>query len=220
VSDRSSLLRKRALRRLSHEQYPAYTALYEQVLSEIPGLTRHQVRVRAWTRLRHEFPDRYRELFAFEQCGIGSDVPSDARAKTWQRACARLAELRQAVYRSRYAQFRAQGMSSAKSYDRAIAAVRDGEPDLFARLLAEQYQQWLAVTSAATHPAGEPGSASVGLSVGVAGWGGDGAVVHTYVGPRPTAHAVSAYLATFGSFGASWLQLRSQGPVRLTQLRA
>jgi hypothetical protein len=42
--DRSSALRKRALRRLSHEHYPAYSALHEQVLSETPGLTRYQAR--------------------------------------------------------------------------------------------------------------------------------------------------------------------------------
>ena len=35
--DRSSLLRKRALRRLSHEQYAAYSTLYEQVLRRSPA---------------------------------------------------------------------------------------------------------------------------------------------------------------------------------------
>jgi hypothetical protein len=152
--DRSSVLRKRALRRLSHEQYTAYSALYEQVLSEIPGVTRHQARGRAWTRLRYEFPDRYLELFALEHGGIGAEVPPDIRTKSWQRASARLAELRKAAYRSRYAQFRAQGMTPAKAYDRAIAAVRDGDPDLFARLLAEEYQLWLAVSGDAA-PAGD-----------------------------------------------------------------
>jgi hypothetical protein len=37
-------------------------------------------------------------------------------------------------------------MTPAKAYDRAIAAVRDGDADLFARLLAEEYQLWLAVS--------------------------------------------------------------------------
>lgn len=140
--DRSSLLRKRALRRLSHEKHAAYAALYEQVLAEIPGLTRHHARGRAWTRLRQEFPDRYLELFALEDGGIGYDVPPGVRSRSWQRACARLAGLREAAYRARYAQLRAQGMTPPKAYDRAIAAVREGNADLFARLLAEEYQQW------------------------------------------------------------------------------
>lgn len=41
-------------------------------------------------------------------------------------------------------------MTPAKAYDRAIAAVRDGDADFFARLLAEEYQLWLAVSGAAT----------------------------------------------------------------------
>jgi len=45
-------------------------------------------------------------------------------------------------------------MTPPKAYDRAIAAVRDGNADLFARLLAEQYQLWLTVSSA-TVPADE-----------------------------------------------------------------
>ena len=141
-SDRSSVLRKRALRRRSHEQHAAYCALYEQVLAEIPGLTRHHARGRAWTRLRREFPGRYLELFALEHGGISDDVPPGVRSRSWQRASARLAGLREAAYRSRYAEFRAQGMTAPKAYDRAIAAVREGNADLFARLLAEEYQRW------------------------------------------------------------------------------
>ena len=156
--DRSSLLRKRALRRLSHEQYAAYSTLYEQVLAEIPGLTRHHARPRAWTRLRYQFPDRYLELFALEQSGAGTDLPSGIRGRSWQRANARLADLRKAAYQCRYAEFRAQGMASSKAYDRAIAAVRDRNADLFARLLAEEYQLQLAVSGAAA-PAGDRGSA-------------------------------------------------------------
>jgi hypothetical protein len=156
--NRSSMLRKRALRGLSHEQYAAYSTLYEQVLSEIPGLTRHHARCRAWTRLRYQFPDRYLELFALEQSGAGTEVPPDIRGKSWQRANARLADLRKAAYRPRYAEFRAQGMASSKAYDRAVAVVRDGNADLFARLLAEEYQLWL-VASGAAAPAGDRGSA-------------------------------------------------------------
>jgi hypothetical protein len=152
--DRSSLLRKRALRRLSHEQHAAYAALYEQVLAEIPGLTRHQARPRAWTRLRHEFPGRYLELFALEHGGIDDDVPPELRSKSWQRACARLADLRTAAYQSRHTEFRAQGMTPQKAYDRAIAAIREDNADLFARLLAEEYQRGLAQPRAAA-PAGD-----------------------------------------------------------------
>ena len=156
--DRSSVLRKRALRRLSHEQYAAYSTLYEQVLAEIPGLTRHHARGRAWTRLRYQFPDRYLELFALEQSGAGTEMPPDIRGKSWQRANARLADLRKAAYRPRFAEFRAQGMASSKAYDRAMAIVREGNADLFARLLAEEYQLRM-VTSGAAAPAGDRGSA-------------------------------------------------------------
>jgi hypothetical protein len=156
--DRSSVLRKRALRRLSHEQYAAYSALYEQVLAEIPGLNRHHARGRAWTRLRYQFPDRYLELFALEQSGAGTEMPPDVRSKSWQRANARLADLRKAAYEPRYAEFRAQGMAASKAYDRAVAVVRDGNENLFARLLAEEYQLWL-VASGAAAPAGDRGSA-------------------------------------------------------------
>lgn len=156
--DRSSVLRKRALRRLSHEQPAAYSMLYEQVLSEIPDLTRYRARGRAWTRLRYEFPDRYLELFALEQSGIGTDVPPGIRSKSWQRATARLADLRKAAHQSRYAEFRTQGMTTAKAFERAIAAVRHGDADLFARLLAEEYQLWLAASGTAA-PAGDHGPA-------------------------------------------------------------
>lgn len=155
--DRSSALRKRALRRLSHEQHTAYSALYEQVLSEIPGLTRHHARPRAWTRLRYQFPDRYLELFALEQSGADTEVPPDVRSKSWQRANARLADLRKSAYQPRYAEFRAQGMASPKAYDRAVAVVREGNADLFARLLAEEYQLWLTASGAAAQ-AGDRGS--------------------------------------------------------------
>jgi len=148
--DRSSALRKRALRRLSHEHYPAYSALYEQVLAETPGLTRYQARGRAWTRLRYQFPDRYLELFALEQGGIRTDVPPDPRGKSWQRACGRLADLRRTAYRFHFAEFRAQGMAPSKAYDRAVAALREDNAGLFTRLLAEEYQRWLTASGART----------------------------------------------------------------------
>ena len=49
-------------------------------------------------------------------------------------------------------------MTPQKAYDRAIAAVRESNADVFARLLAEEYQRWLAQSGAAT-PAGDRGSA-------------------------------------------------------------
>jgi hypothetical protein len=128
--DRSSALRKRTLRRLTHEHYPAYSALYEQVLSETPGLTRYQARGRAWPRLRYQFPDRYFALFALEQGGIRTEVLPDPRGKSWQRACGRLADLRQTASRFHYAEFRAQGMAPSKAHDRAVAAVREDNAGL------------------------------------------------------------------------------------------
>jgi hypothetical protein len=138
---------KRALRQLSREQYAAYSMFYELVLSETPGLTPYQARGRARTRLRHQFPDLYLELLALEQNATGVEVPPDIRTKSWQRATARLADLRETAYQARFAGFRARGMTVAKAYDRAIAAVRKAEADLFARLLAEEYQLWIAVPS-------------------------------------------------------------------------
>jgi AraC-like DNA-binding protein len=156
TSARFPVHRKRALRQLAREQHAAYSALYEQVLSRVPGLTPQQARGRALTRLRHKFPGRYLELLAVERSGAGTEVPPGIRSKSWQRATARLADLRQAAYQARFAQFRAQGMAPAKAYDRAIAAVREGDADLFARLLAEEYQLWLAV-SGGIAPAGDGG---------------------------------------------------------------
>jgi hypothetical protein len=160
--DRSSLLRKRALRRLSREQPAAYSTLYEQVLSKTPGLTRYQARGQAWTRLRHEFPDRYLELFALGQSGIETEVPPDIRGRSWQRASAQLAYLRKTDYRSRFAGFRAQGMSPLKAYERADAALRDRDPGLFARLLAEEYLLGLAGPLCPATQAGGTGPPSRG----------------------------------------------------------
>ena len=86
-------------------------------------------------------------------------MPPGVRSKSWQRACARLAELRKPAYRARFAEFRAQGMAPPKARDRAIAAVREGNADLFARLLAEEYQRWLAQSGVAApaDPRSAPG---------------------------------------------------------------
>jgi len=159
--------RKRALCQLAREQHATYSELYEQVLSETPGLTRYQARGRARTRLRHQFPGRYLELLAAERSGAGTEVPPAIRGKSWQRATARLADLRQGAYQARFTEFRVQGMTVAKAYDRAIAAVREANADLFARLLAEEYQLWLAVSGGAA-PAGDTGSFRSSESAGAA----------------------------------------------------
>lgn len=151
TSNRSSNLRKRALRKLSHEHYREYSALYEDVLSETPGMTRHCVRSRAWTQLRYQFPDQYLELYALEQAGIEDKVPPGMRSRCWQRANTRLARSDEAAYQARLAEFRGQGITQSKAYDRAVAALRADYGDLFARLLAEEYQLHLA-------KAGEPAS--------------------------------------------------------------
>ncbi|HLJ98960.1 MAG TPA: hypothetical protein VKU39_03520 [Streptosporangiaceae bacterium] len=151
-ADLSSALRKRALRKLSHEQCAAYTALYERLLAENPGLTRYQARGRTWTLLRYQFPDRYLELFALERSGGAADLPPDVRTRSWRRANARLAEIRETAYRPRYAEFAAQGMLPAKAHDRAIAAVRQDNPDLFGLLLAQEYEAWLAAADTRREP--------------------------------------------------------------------
>lgn len=151
--DRSSLLRKRALRRLSHEQPAAYSSLYEQVLAQTPGLTRYQARGRAWTRLRYQFPGRYLELAALENSGI-EEIPPGIRTKSWQRATARLADLCHSSYQPQFTRFRAGGMTPSRAADRAAAIVRDSNPDLFTRLLTEEYQLWLTQPPAAAPPAG------------------------------------------------------------------
>jgi hypothetical protein len=147
ASDRSSNLRKRALRKLSHEHYPEYSALYEHVLAETPGMTRHCVRSRAWTQLRYQFPDRYLELYALEQADIedtGKKVPPEIRSRCWQRANTRLAHSNEETYQARLAEFRGPGITQSKAYDRAVAALRARYGELFARLLAEEYQLHLA----------------------------------------------------------------------------
>lgn len=162
ASDRSSNLRKRALRRLSHEHYAEYSALYEQVLSQAPDTTRHCARSRAWTQLRYQFPDRYLELYALEQAGIedtGGQVPPGTRSRCWQRANTRLAQSDKAAYQARLTEFRGPGTTQSKAYDRAVAALRADHGDLFARLLAEEYQLHLA-------QAGEPATGSQATTAG------------------------------------------------------
>jgi hypothetical protein len=115
ASNRSSNLRKRALRKLSHEHYPEYSALYERVLSEIPGMTRHGVRSRAWTQLRHQFPDRYLELYALEQAGIEGKLAPGIRSRCWQRANTRLAHSNEAAYQARLVEIAPRASSTLKA---------------------------------------------------------------------------------------------------------
>jgi hypothetical protein len=162
ASNRSSNLRKRALRKLSHEHYAEYSALYEHVLSQAADMTRHRARSRAWTQLRYQFPDRYLELYAVEQAGIEDiegQVPSGVRSRCWQRANTRLAQSDKAAYQARLAEFRGPGITQSKAYDRAVAALRADHGELFARLLAEEYQLHLA-------KAGEPANGSQATTAG------------------------------------------------------
>lgn len=147
--DRSSDARKRALRLLAREHFADYTSIYEEVRPV--AQTRYQARDLARTRLRYRFPARYLELYAQEQAGPRTDVPADIRSKSWQRSLARLADLRTPAYQKLFTQFRVAGMSRPRAADRAMAALREANSDLFARLLAEEYQLWL-IAAAPEHP--------------------------------------------------------------------
>jgi hypothetical protein len=142
--DRSSNVRKRALRRLAREEPAVYAAIYEKVR---PGEKhRANARGKTWTLLRHQFPDRYFELFAEEQAAPAVEIPASIRSKSWQRATASLADLRADVYRELYDQFFAGGMPEPRAYDRAMAVLRETESALFTQLLTHEYKMWLAVS--------------------------------------------------------------------------
>jgi hypothetical protein len=64
-ADHSSVVRKRALRRLAREQPAAYAALYERIRPSTPSHT--HARNQAWTQLRRQYPRRYQELYAQER---------------------------------------------------------------------------------------------------------------------------------------------------------
>lgn len=147
--------RMRALRLLAREHYAKYAEIYQQVRPLTPD--RYQARDRARKLLRDRYPGRYLELRAQERAGPGTGIPADIRSKSWQRAVARLADLRAPAYRQLFDQFRAQGMNRPAAYDRAKAVLREGEADsdLFTRLLTEEYQLWLAVGPAEHRPAPE-----------------------------------------------------------------
>ena len=158
--NRSADPRKRALRLLAREHFADYTVIYEQLRPTAQN--RYQARDQARIRLRSRFPARYQELYAQEKGGPGTEIPAGIRSKSWQRALGRLADLRAPDYRQRLAQFRAQGMSAPRAADRAMAALREADGELFERLLTEEYQLWLiaaerpARMSEADPPAGSP----------------------------------------------------------------
>jgi hypothetical protein len=133
--------RKRALRLLAREHFADYISIYEEIRPTAQN--RHQARDRARVQLRSRFPARYQELYAQEQAGPGTDIPAEIRSKSWQRALARLADLQAPAYQKLLGEFRGQGMSRPRAADRAMAAVREANGDLFARLLTEEYQLWL-----------------------------------------------------------------------------
>jgi hypothetical protein len=146
--NRSSGFRKRALRRLAHEEPAAYAAIYETVR---PGeIDRANARGKTWTLLRYQFPDRYFELYAEEQAAPANGVPADIRSKSWARATANLADLRAGSYRKLYDRFSADGMPEARAYDRAMSLLRETESALFTELLTHEYRLWLTVSAAET----------------------------------------------------------------------
>ena len=138
--DRRADPRKRALRLLAREHFADYSSIYEEIRPTAEN--RYQARDRARVQLRSRFPARYLELYAQEQAGPGTDMPAEIRSKSWQRALARLADLQAPAYQKLLGEFRGQGMSRPRAADRAMAAVREANGDLFARLLTEEYQLW------------------------------------------------------------------------------
>ena len=147
MSKSADRARTRALRLLAREHYADYAGIYEQVRPAAPD--RYQARNHARIQLRHRYPDRYLELHAQERAHPGTDVPADISSKSWQRAVARLADLRAPAYRELFGRFQAQGMNRPTAYDRAMAILREADSDLFTRMLTEEYQLWLTVSAAA-----------------------------------------------------------------------
>ena len=147
VSKSADRARTGALRLLAREHYAEYAEIYEQIRPA--ALDRYKARNQARIQLRHRYSDRYLELHAQEKAGPGTDVPAGIRSKSWQRAVARLADLRAPAYQELFGQFRAQGMNRPAAYDRAMAILREADSELFTRMLTEEYQLWLAIGTAA-----------------------------------------------------------------------
>lgn len=156
-SDRASLMRKRALRRLARQEYDAYRGHHAGLTAR--GYAKDQARGRAWTQLRGQFPDAYLELYALEQVGPGYDTSPQVRARSWQQAMGLLGNLRKTSYREHLERLLAEGLSKADAAYRAAAAIRSQDPELFARLLAAQIRMWQSLSGGAPGAAGpEPGT--------------------------------------------------------------
>jgi hypothetical protein len=142
-SDLASATRKRALRRLANQENKAYRGFYESLRAE--GFGKDAARGRAWTQLRQQFLDEYLALHAMEQVGVAAQavVPARIRSRAWQRAISLLGELRAVPYREHFERFRAAGRSNSDAAYRAAYEIRQQEPDLFARLLADEIRMWL-----------------------------------------------------------------------------
>jgi hypothetical protein len=149
--DRSSMARKRALRRLAREHRATYRALYAGTRPRTH--THDQARGQALTLLRYRYPDRYLELFAQERAGPpGTDIPPAVRSKAWLRACGALADLLAPAYRELFRQMRARGLNDPCAYDLAITQLRHGNQDLFTRLLADEIRCCLSQDQAPRAP--------------------------------------------------------------------
>jgi hypothetical protein len=163
VSTGADRARTRALRLLARERYAEYAGIYAQVRPAASD--RYQARNLARMQLRHRDPGRYLELHAQEQASHGTELPAGIRSKSWQRATARLADLRAPAYRELFTRFRAQGMNRPAAYDRAMAVIREADSDLFTQMLAEEYRLWLAVSAAGT-PGASAGCPAAGDVMG------------------------------------------------------
>ena len=165
--NRSADPRKRALRLLAREHFADYSSIYEEIRPTAQN--RYQARDRARVQLRSRFPARYLELYAQEQAGPGTDIPAEIRSKSWQRALSRLADLQAPAYQKLLGEFRGQGMSRPRAADRAMAAVREANGDLFARLLTEEYQLWRIAIGTPGHGSADARAASAGPAGGTQG---------------------------------------------------
>lgn len=156
-SDRASLMRKRALRRLARQEYHAYRKHHAVFTAQ--GYAKDQARGRAWTQLRRQFPDAYLELYALEQVEPGYDTSPQIRARSWQQAMGLLGDLRKTSYREHLRRFLAEGLSNADAAYRASAAIRSQDPELFARLLAAEIRMWQSLSGSVPEAAEpEPGT--------------------------------------------------------------
>ena len=138
----ASATRKRALRRLAREQETAYRKHYTALR---PAATSsHTARGQAWTRLRHDFPDRYVELYIEERSTGPADAPPNIRTKAWQRASSLLSDLTAVEYHRLLDRARAEGFNEAAAYARAVSQLRNSHTELFAQILSSEIEMWLA----------------------------------------------------------------------------